>query len=59
MKSDIISKRLFKLPRNYRQKVKEVCVHSLRHTYSTHLLEQGANIVTIKELLGHSVIKTT
>ena len=38
---------------------KEVSVHTLRHTYATHLLEQGVNIVTIKELLGHAHIETT
>lgn len=38
---------------------KEVTVHSLRHTYATHLLEQGVDIVTIKELLGHATIDTT
>lgn len=38
---------------------KEVNLHSLRHTYATHLLEQGVNIVTLKELLGHSEITTT
>lgn len=39
--------------------VKEVTLHTLRHTYATHLLEQGVNILTIKELLGHAHIDTT
>jgi integrase/recombinase XerD len=39
--------------------VKEVSLHTLRHTYATHLLEQGVNILTIKELLGHAHIETT
>jgi len=39
--------------------IKDVCVHSLRHSYATHQLEQGVDIVTIKELLGHATIETT
>ena len=37
---------------------KDVNLHSLRHSYATHLLEQGLNIVTLKELLGHAEITT-
>lgn len=38
---------------------KPVNVHSLRHTYATHLLEDGVSIVTLKELLGHASIFST
>ena len=38
---------------------KEVDLHSLRHAYATHLLEDGLNIVTVKDLLGHAEIATT
>jgi len=38
---------------------KQVNLHSLRHSYATHLLEDGVNIVIIKELLGHAQITTT
>jgi integrase/recombinase XerD len=39
--------------------IKDVHTHTLRHTFATHLLEDGLNIVTLKYLLGHENIETT
>ena len=38
---------------------KEVHTHTLRHSYATHLLEDGMDIITLKDLLGHQNLETT
>lgn len=39
--------------------LKEITAHVFRHTYATHLLEDGLDIMSIKDLLGHATIATT
>lgn len=39
--------------------MKKATCHTLRHSYATHLLEAGVNILNIQQFLGHSTLRTT
>lgn len=53
------AQRVFQMAKQMAGIQKEVSFHSMRHSFATHLLEKGIDVVYIRDILGHFNIKTT
>ena len=62
LSAHISTRTVYSIVKKYIKKIsnnESLSPHSIRHSFATHLLDNGANIMSVKELLGHASLSST